>query len=300
MACGEQNWREGGRRVTLPAVPSRPSADPPPPIRYDDQAPHFDERAGIPPDAAEAAARVLAELAGPVDGQTWLDVGAGTGALTLPLLRLPLRCIALDRAPAMLSVFREKAVEEGQRPALVVADGNAAWPLADGSVDLVLSARALHHLDATHAVAEVQRVIRRTGGWLAVARVERPRDSVKQVMRREMRRLLGAEGRSGRSHRARADGVFAALDASGGRRLEPRTVARWTHLHRPADSIAAWAAKEGLAGIDVPAEVKARILATLRDFAAAEFGDPDRPVAQEETLEIEAMRLPQRQGGEMT
>ena len=46
---------------------------------YDDQAAAFDERAGVPPDAAEAIAAAVAEIVGPVDGQRWLDVGAGTG-----------------------------------------------------------------------------------------------------------------------------------------------------------------------------------------------------------------------------
>ncbi|HEX2077927.1 MAG TPA: class I SAM-dependent methyltransferase [Longimicrobium sp.] len=258
---------------------------------YDDQAAAFDERAGVPPEAAEAIASAVAQIVGPVDGQRWLEVGAGTGGLSLPMLRLPIRYTGFDRSPAMLEVFRERAAREGLRADLHVADGNERWPAEDASVDVVFSARALHHLDPEHAAAETRRVLRAAGGWLVLGRVRRPPDSVKSVLRRRMRQMLAAEGFAGRSHDARADAVFAALERAGGERLEPRVAARWTGLHRPADSLAAWEGKSGLAGLDVPADVKARVLAGLRDWAAAEFGDIGQPLAQDEAFELAAIRM---------
>lgn len=258
---------------------------------YDDQATRFDERAGVPEQAARAVAAALAELVGPVEGQRWLEVGAGTGALTLPLLRLPIRYAGFDRSPAMLEVFRERVRAEGLAAELHVADGDARWPAADGGVDVVLSARALHHLDPAHAAAETRRVLRASGGWLVLGRVRRPPDSVKSVLRRRMRRMLQAHGFSPRSHEARAGAVFAALEQAGGRRMGPRVAARWTHPRRPADSLAAWAGKRGLAGIEVPDAVKARVLAELRAWAAAEYGDLDAPREQEEAFELEAVAL---------
>ena len=261
---------------------------------YDDQAAAFDERAGVPPDAAAAIARTVADVVGPVDGQRWLEVGAGTGGLSLPMLRLPIRYAGFDRSLAMLEVFRERAAREGLRAELHVADGNGRWPAEDASVDVVFSARALHHLEPEHAAAETRRVLRVPGGWLVLGRVRRPPNSVKSVMRRRMRQLLAAEGFAGRSHDVRADAVFAVLERAGGRRLEPRVAARWTGEHRPLDAIAAWEGKSGLAGLDVPADVKARVLAGLRDWAAAEYGDLDRPLAQEEAFELAAIRIPTR------
>jgi ubiquinone/menaquinone biosynthesis C-methylase UbiE len=259
---------------------------------YDDQATRFDERAGVPSDAAQGIADALAEIVGTVDGRRWLEVGAGTGALSLPLLRLPIRYTGFDRSPAMLQVFRERVEAAGLDASLHVADGNARWPAEDASVDVIFSARALHHLDAAHAAAETRRVIAASGGWLILGRVRRPPDSVKSVLRRQMRRLLEAEGFAPRSHEARAGAVFAALEQAGGERMEPRVAARWTRPHRPADSIAAWAEKAGLAGIEVPDAVKARVLAGLRAWAAAELGHPDEPREQEETFELDAVRIP--------
>lgn len=259
---------------------------------YDDQAARFDERAGLPPEAAEAVAEALLEVAGGAEAARWLEVGAGTGALGLPLLRRAVGYVGLDRSPAMLDVFREKAAREGLRAELHRADGNARWPVADRSVSAVLCARALHHLEPGHVAAEVRRVLRAPGGWLAVGRVRRPPDSVKSVLRRQMRRLLEAEGYAGRSHDARTEAVFSALEAAGGRPSAPRVAARWTGLHRPADSLAAWEGKSGLAGLEIPAPVKARVLAELRAWAAARYPDPERPVPQEESFEITAIHVP--------
>ncbi|MBW3570891.1 MAG: class I SAM-dependent methyltransferase [Gemmatimonadetes bacterium] len=259
---------------------------------YDDQAARFDERAGVPTDAAEAVAAALVEIVGPVEGQRWLEVGAGTGGLSLPLLRMPIRYTAFDRSPAMLQVFRERADAAGLAPELRVADGDARWPAEDAGTDVVFSARALHHLDPHHAAAETRRVLRTPGGWLVLGRVRRPPDSPKSVLRRQMRRMLEAQGFAGRSHQARADAVFAALEGAGGRRVQPRVAARWTGAHRPADSLAAWEGKNGLAGIEITAQVKARVLRDLRKWAQAEYGDLHRPLDQEEAFELEAIRVP--------
>jgi hypothetical protein len=86
--------------------------------------------------------------------------------------------------------------------------------------------------------------------------------------------------------------VFAALEQAGGRRMEPRAAARWTGAHRPADSIASWEGKSGLAGIEVPAEIKARVLDDLRAWASTEYGDLDQPFDQEESFELDSIRVP--------
>jgi hypothetical protein len=68
--------------------------------------------------------------------------------------------------------------------------------------------------------------------------------------------------------------------------------ARWTSLHRPVDSIDAWEGKSGLAGLDLPAPVKGRVLAELRDQAHERYGALDRPFPQEESFELAAVHVP--------
>src|SRR3954468_8761346 len=138
---------------------------------YEDQAASFDERVAIPVKAAESVAAAVAEIAGLRQGDTLLEIGAGTGALSLPFVRPPIRYIGFDRSSAMLAVFRRKVEEAGHHAELLVADGNGRWPVENGGVAAIFSARALHHVDVGHTVAETGRVLRPEGGWLILGRV---------------------------------------------------------------------------------------------------------------------------------
>lgn len=51
-----------------------------------------------------------------------LEIGCGTGRVTLPIARAGMETVGLDIAPSMLRRLREKAVEEGLKVRLVEAD----------------------------------------------------------------------------------------------------------------------------------------------------------------------------------
>ena len=258
---------------------------------YEDQAAGFDERAAIPAEAVESIAATVVEMAGLQQGDTLLEIGPGTGMLSLPLIRQPIRYIGFDRSPAMLAVFREKVEKTRLRAELLVNDGNGRWPVDDGSVATIFSARALHHVGVNHAAAETRRVLRLEGGWLILGMVQRPNDSVKLTFRRQMRKLLEEEGYSSRNHGIHTEALFSALEATGGERAEPCVVARWTRKQAPLDLFRAWQGKEGLAGHYVPEEVKERVLGRLRAWAEERYGDPEVLLEQEEFFELEAIHL---------
>src|SRR4051794_12701333 len=69
---------------------------------YEDQAAGFDQRAGLDPQTGDAIARAPAELAVPEPQDAWLEIGAGTGLLSIPMLHLGIRYIGFDQSPAML------------------------------------------------------------------------------------------------------------------------------------------------------------------------------------------------------
>jgi SAM-dependent methyltransferase len=106
------------------------------------------------PDYPDAAIAYLVELLRP--GATVLDLAAGTGKLTRPLVAAGLRVVAVEPVAEM-------------RAALPGAlDGTAeAIPLGDGSVDAVTVGQAFHWFDGDAALAEIARVLR-PGGLLAL------------------------------------------------------------------------------------------------------------------------------------
>lgn len=98
----------------------------------------------------------------PADARDVLDLGAGTGKLTIRLAERGLEVVAVDPIPEMLEVLR------GSLPDVPALLGTAEEiPLPDDSVDSVLVAQAWHWFDPERAVKEVARVLR-PGGRLGL------------------------------------------------------------------------------------------------------------------------------------
>jgi ubiquinone/menaquinone biosynthesis C-methylase UbiE len=127
------------------------------------------------PVLAAPAQRVLARIE--AEPATLLDLGAGTGSLTLAAARHwpSATIVALDASGAMLAVARSRVTQSDADPARfewVPADA-AAIPRADASVDAAVSSFVLQLVDDRAAVlAEVGRVLRPGGTfsfvvWLA-------------------------------------------------------------------------------------------------------------------------------------
>jgi SAM-dependent methyltransferase len=115
-------------------------------------------RPGYTAEAIDWLTRVL-EL-GP--GRTAVDLAAGTGKLTAPLLATGTRVVAVEPSEGMLTVLRRVAPEAQER------SGTAEQiPLDDASTDAVLVAQAFHWFDHEPALGEIHRVLR-PGGALGL------------------------------------------------------------------------------------------------------------------------------------
>ena len=98
----------------------------------------------------------------PPDARRVLDLGAGTGKLTVRLVERGLDVVAVDPISEMLEVLSQSLP---QIPALL---GTAEEiPLPDNSVDTVLVAQAWHWFDPQRATQEIARVLR-PGGSLGL------------------------------------------------------------------------------------------------------------------------------------
>ncbi|GAA2212123.1 hypothetical protein GCM10009850_075850 [Nonomuraea monospora] len=94
-----------------------------------------------------------------------LDLGCGTGRLTIPLSRLAREVVGLDICDGMLSVARRKAEEEGARIRFERGD-MCDLPYPDDSFDVVTSTLALMHIPPearATAFSEIARVLRPGG-----------------------------------------------------------------------------------------------------------------------------------------
>jgi len=227
--------------------------------------------------------------AGPQSDDLVLELGAGTGEIGAHLARLPVRYVGIDNSAAMLDVFRAKA--RGTLPSLVVADCDRTWPLPDGSTNVVFASRVIHLLQPDHVVRETMRVCR-PAGLLILGRVVRDRDGITERLRRRRLDLLKAAGISARQGEEGTRRVIDGCVARGGESLGRQIVAEWTSVTTPGEIIAGWDTLSRMGSVPVDPVTRAEILAGLRHWARAEFGNLDRPEASRSHYAIDIVRLP--------
>jgi len=113
--------------------------------------------------------RIVA-LAEPELGHTVVDIGSGTGLLSLAFAERTSRVWAVDSSPAMNRYLRVKAASASLHNLETVLASAISLPLVDGVADLVVSNYCLHelrHRDKYRALEEARRVLK-PGGRLLI------------------------------------------------------------------------------------------------------------------------------------
>ena len=257
---------------------------------FDDQAPAFDRRAGLPPAIARQVAQTIVGLTKePTAASTLVELGAGTGQIGRDLAAdAEIRYVGIDLSHPMLTEFQSNAP---QSAALVQADADASWPIADRAANAIFMARSLHLFSTDRVASETLR-INAGAARVLVGGVKRVGESLREQMRDKMRALLGAAGKRGRGRGAASNKLFDALAERGATRQPTVTAAEWAVDERPQDSLDSWAEKDGLAGVDVAIPTKDLILRELRDWAEERFGGLDATHRSIEKYEIQILQLP--------
>jgi ubiquinone/menaquinone biosynthesis C-methylase UbiE len=132
---------------------------------WDRRAAHFDEDFGhsIKTDAERAAWDRILDVVVPGGALDALDVGCGTGFLSLELAARGHGVVGIDLAPAMLQTARDKAAARGLAVRFETADAEQL-PYPARSFDLVISRHVLWTLpNPQAAIADWLRVLRPHG-----------------------------------------------------------------------------------------------------------------------------------------
>lgn len=125
-------------------------------------------------DGAELRATSL-----PFGGLDVLEIGCGTGKNTIWLATRAASVVAVDLSEGMLARARQLVTASNVR--FAVLDVRRPWPIADGSVDVVLCDLVLEHVRALEPVYREAARVLRPGGHLRLSELH------------PFRQLLGAQ-----------------------------------------------------------------------------------------------------------
>jgi len=114
----------------------------------------------------------VADIAGIKSGESVLDVGCGTGSLTIVAKRRAgsSEVCGIDAAPEMIAKATKKAKKAGVEISFQTSVVERL-PFPDGHFDVVLSSLMLHHLPKAareQGAREIRRVLKPGGRWLIV------------------------------------------------------------------------------------------------------------------------------------
>src|SRR5262249_3008007 len=121
---------------------------------------YVEARPGYPHELFE----LLAIRCGLAEGATVLEVGAGGGQATLPLLSAGARVTVVEPGRALGERLAERTAGMGVR---IVAEKFEDADLRPGAFDILVSATAFHWVDPAIGYGKCASLLR-TGGWLAL------------------------------------------------------------------------------------------------------------------------------------
>jgi 2-polyprenyl-3-methyl-5-hydroxy-6-metoxy-1,4-benzoquinol methylase len=115
-----------------------------------------------PPSGLEKVTAAVIAAANPKPGDLVIDIGCGSGLLTLPMAERGALVLAVDSSQAFVRQITDRAHERGLRATEVAAQPIEHLSLPAGSADLVVSSYAMHHLRN----AEKDRLLAGAYEWL--------------------------------------------------------------------------------------------------------------------------------------
>ena len=187
----------------------------------------WDELAASPA-FTQLASQVL-ELASPREDEVVVDLGAGTGLLSLPAAHSATAVYAVDYCKPMLERLSERARADGLENVHTVVADMREVPLEDESAAVVVSSYAFHHLhdDGKRlALAEARRILR-PGGRLVLCDMMFSLSLARRDRRIVASKVVGIarKGPAGIVRLARNAGRLAT-----GRWEHPATPERWRDM----------------------------------------------------------------------
>ena len=251
-------------------------------LSFDQAVGYYDQTRHLPESMATRGLQLILDKAG-ASGRI-LEVGAGTGRISIPLLQRGANLIGSDLSLEMMDKLRQKY--SSARLAQASAE---QLPFPSEQFDVVLTVHVLHLVGQWHeALYEIRRVLKPGGAYINSWN-QHQADAPSHRLRTCWRDCVEAHGGRWRRPGVQTrDELFAAIRAIGGSSEEVE-IEHAQSLWTPRQMIDDLAQRIYSDTWLVSDEVLASSVAEAREWALREWGDLDRPLSEEDRMVLDVI-----------
>jgi ubiquinone/menaquinone biosynthesis C-methylase UbiE len=251
-------------------------------LSFDQAVGYYDQTRHLPESMATRGLQLILDKAG-TNGRI-LEVGAGTGRISVPLLQRGANLIGCDLSLEMMGKLRQK-----YSPARLAQASAEQLPFPSDQFDVALTVHVLHLVGQWHdALHEIRRVLK-PGGIYINSWNQHQADAPSHRLRTCWREYVEAHGGRWRRPGVQTrDELFAAIQAMGGSSEEveiEHAQSSWTP-RQMMDYLAQRIYSETWLVSD---EVLAISVAEAREWALHEWGDLDRTLTEEDRMVLDVI-----------
>ena len=259
---------------------------------FDRVASIYDQTRPLHDPIAKHGLQAILDIAGPK--ARILDVGTGTGRISVPLLERGANLIGCDISTKMLRLLQEKL------PTARIAQADASQlPFPAARFDIVLTVHVLHLIPPwREALREFRRVLVSGGTYLNVKTWDAVGVSIRGKMWEFWRDWLKTQGVDARPSGLRDDAEFQSeLQALGAQRMEVEVI-RYPVTFTLRGELEHFASRSSSNTWDIPEDAYTASLAELRAWVAREYSDldPDKQLEDQVRFVIDVVRFTQGNG----
>lgn len=252
---------------------------------FDRAAGYYDQTRPFLEPIATAGSQAIIELTGP--DAHMLDVGTGTGRVSIPLLERGVDLIGCDLSAKMLHKLQKKF------PSARIAQADAClMPFPTNSFDAVMTAHILHLIpDWRRALREFERVLKPGGHYLNLKTWDVVGASVRGAMREFWRGWLATQGVDARLPGVRANEELLEELHSMGAQLQQLEVLRYSFKYTLREELSRFESRIFSDAWEIPDALFEASMNELRRWLEDQYNDLDEPRADEVRFSIDVARF---------
>ncbi|HJS20581.1 MAG TPA: methyltransferase domain-containing protein [Anaerolineales bacterium] len=254
-------------------------------LSFDRAADFYDQTRSLLEPIARQGTEAILDLTG--HSARILDVGTGTGRISVPLLERGADLVGCDISSKMLSRLREKFPS-----ARILQSDASRLPFPNDRFDAVLTVHVMHLIAPWRAaLREFQRVLSHGGIYLNVRTYASVGESLREQVRTYWRGWVEAQGGHIHQPGIRDHEEFLQELRSLGTNLTEREVVRFTLPFTLREELDRFASRIYSDTWDIPDDIFDASLEELRVWVERQFGDLDQQRQDEVRFVIDAARF---------